>query len=274
MQTSTCHRNCPLCHSDAPKGLFKVTAKSFSNNVTLIQSELDKLGLPQEMEFSRCENCSMIYLADILNAQTAEAYYHNCIDAEASKRKIYRNAKRRRYAGLSHQLLMNALNTIDGEILVFEYGCGWGDFLSRIHGDGVKVVGLEYDQRKANFCKEKGIHVVDQLNDLNDIHIFFSNQVFEHMPSPFELLQQIKPRLHSKFTGYISVPFYEPETIKDIEARLKSGEAVTDKNLNPYEHINLFSHDTLRQLLLNCGFQTVDTLPHGISFRFTQEILI
>jgi 2-polyprenyl-3-methyl-5-hydroxy-6-metoxy-1,4-benzoquinol methylase len=149
------------------------------------------------------------------------------------------------------------------EITVFEYGCGWGDFLTKIRGDGVHVIGLELDQRKINFCKSQDIQIVNDLSEIpGPIDIFFCNQVLEHLSDPKGTLLEIKQYLHPKFVGYASVPLYELTELRKMKIATAS-----DKNLNPYEHLNLFSSQTFEAILGSVGFGSFRRIHNGVIFR-------
>lgn len=258
-------RNCPLCNGNQSKVLFEIPTSSFVlNNETIIPSKLRQLGLYEDssgMELVECD-CNMIYVSSVLPYEILNRYYNECIDADLSLKKTHRILKQNHYDNLSKLLINRDLN-----VTVFEYGCGWGDFLVKARRDAARVIGLELDRRKIDFCKSQGLQIINRLSEIDShIDVFFCNHVLEHLPDPKKTLLEIKQYLHPKFIGYISVPLYTRKKIMDIKNKINSNIQVLDKNINPYEHLNVFSIETLHNLLNSVGFYgSYNT--HGVVFR-------
>jgi len=256
-------RNCPLCGAESANLLFKIPTSMFvPSNKSIVVSKLQQLGLYKKdsgMELVECDCCHMVYVPRVLHPELSKAYYNECIDANVSLSKTNRKFKQNRYEKLSKLLLQGKSD------VVFEYGCGWGDFLTKAQRNGIRVIGLELDERKRDFCKSRGIQIVNSLSEIEvPIDVFFCNQVLEHLRDPKSALLEIKQYLRLGFIGYISVPLY---SIKQLHAMKDRIAAISDKNINPYEHLNLFSTQTFQKFLISMGFCINNEVEGGMVIR-------
>lgn len=80
-----------------------------------------------------------------------------------------------------------------GRERIFEFGCGNGDFLSRIRGATSEVAGLEYNPAAVITAREKGLHVYSPDDGThafgNDWDAAFSFHVLEHVADPISFVR-------------------------------------------------------------------------------------
>ncbi len=206
--------------------------------------------------FVQCKSCSMIYVNKVLNNEWLYKYYNEGIDAEKSISKIFKKEKRNQLVYLWKNL--NALADKDATLKVLDYGAGWGDFLLVAKCIGVEVFGLELDQRKIDFAKRNGIPCGEfafiEKNAPYDI--FMCNQVLEHLDKPKEALKNLRSLLIEGAIGYISVPNFPIEIVKDQIRLIKQGK-LPSKDFDPLGHLNYFDVHSFRKILAETGFEEI-----------------
>ena len=265
-------RKCPICSSREFFIEFKIPPDTFlSNNFTLKIDVINQIGIlsdPDKLVMGKCKQCGMFYIPYVLDENFLKQYYQTCIDDELSKSKIYKNIKKMHYLDISNNLLSYAYKYMgqDLNLRVFELGCGWGDFLQRIAGPGVDVIGSEFDLRKIEFCKTKNIRIVKSISDIKDeakVNILFANQVFEHLDQPKIVMNELIPTLAKNFIGYFSVPYYSDDKMKERQKEV-ANRIFNDKNINPIEHLNYFTPTIFHQFLSRYNLQVFDIETLGI----------
>ena len=132
-----------------------------------------------------------------------------------------------------------------------EIGCGDGGFLEHVSKYYSRVVGNEPSKVYNQLTKNRGYectsdYITKDLIVSETFDSFCAKQVFEHLPSPKEVLKKIYEMLNENGTGFIEIP-NGSKTIYDR----RYFDIFTD-------HVNYFTPASLAKLVEECGFIVVD----------------
>jgi 2-polyprenyl-3-methyl-5-hydroxy-6-metoxy-1,4-benzoquinol methylase len=258
-------RSCPGCDAHVYENIVSLSPLHFVPlNHSYRSDVLEILDLDPNEYFPivRCRLCGFQYSLYLLKPELLDNLYNQCIDLPASKSKIYKAYKRKDYLHIWSSLFNLWLEGKGDETLdlrLLDYGCGWGDFMLTAQMPGLTCIGLEYDQRKVSYVRELGFHVVDALHDLDQLtpfDLFICNQVLEHVPEPKMVIRRINDCLAMDAYGFVGVPDFSAHYMKEVVHAFREGTLV-DKNVNPWEHLNYFSPDTLVKMLEEGGFRVI-----------------
>ena len=168
-----------------------------------------------------------------------------------------------------------------GEILdksVFDIGFGFAQALKYMQKKGLKVAGLEPSKEGVEYAKENGIEAIhcgierlDLVKDKSEVVLLLN--VLEHLRKPEQTLLNIKEKvLTSNGMLVIEVPndFNDFQIVADAEYDLD------EWWVYPPNHINYFSHDSLKDLLKGCGYKIVNctsSFPLDIFLLFGDQYI-
>lgn len=240
-------KTCPVCKSSKAETLFEQSFESVKVK-KFIQSyysaQLSEKISGNYYSLSRCSQCTLIYQSEILDTQGLNYLYEIAIDKTASL------AKREQANSQYFQSLVQDSYAPIGffpekkprEIRVLDFGMGWGHWAIAAQAHGLDVVGAELSQSRIEFAKSKGIEVIDIMNSqLDDFDYINTDQVFEHLDDPHDVLEQLVNRL--KPGGIIKI-FVPNSTIDRLKLKYGSWEPCKD-SFHPLEHINSFTNRSI-----------------------------
>lgn len=256
---SVTHRHdCPVCGGKVNQTLL---SRPFCHASVREFLELYYQGrVPQTVieaggyELVKCSACSFIWQATILGESLLKELYEHWIDSNDSLRK-----KLEAGGGLFKQYALEAerIATMVGkpprETRVLDFGMGWGFWCRMAVAFNYDVVGLDMSQERVAFAESMGIRAVRSLSDLADQSFDFIQccQVMEHVPEPRVVLHSLVDLLQDGGVMHIAVP-----DGAGIEESLSADDWCASKDaVQPLEHINCFSHETLKRLATGAGLQ-------------------
>ena len=140
---------------------------------------------------------------------------------------------------------------------LFDIGFGFAQALIYFKGKGLKVSGLEPSTEGYQYAKSKGLNVynaeIENFQEINDkFDIVFLNNVLEHLRKPADTLNRIKEELLLK-NGLLVVDV--PNDFNDFQIIANQEYNLDEWWVYPPNHINYFSHDSLKSLLKGCGYK-------------------
>lgn len=143
---------------------------------------------------------------------------------------------------------------------LLDFGCGYGALTQMLAGRDIQSFGYEPSAERSARASQSKFEVLDSLDKVADIGPFdllVCTEVLEHVPNPREVLRFLKKHASPGALLAITVPQCSLSFIFDsISAFLK------DKRLppviNPWEHLNYFSTQSLCRLLAEEGFKVVN----------------
>ncbi len=241
--------NCLFCENSPDKVLFpeKLHDSSFTGFSFSARRERQR----EHYRIVRCEKCGLIRSDPIIDLNTIDNLYteSSCL----SQHEIPYAAKT--YAKLTSKLLKKySPNRIQS---LLEVGCGTGFFLKEALGMGLKeVLGFE----PSRDCCEKADATVDGLiinsvfdSDMIDgktFDLICSFHVFDHLPNPRKTIASLSQHLSAN--GMLLLVVHDVESL--------SAKILGDYSpIFDVEHIYLFSKNTIKILLENADFKTLET---------------
>lgn len=274
MRSIKINRDCPNCKSNASKVLFQLEARQFTTiNSTYRPDYNEVLGIADDQVFPllRCINCDFVYAGWLPDDNFLELLYDVVIDPNLGL------SASRCLSWLSRLSYVNSilLKQIDRSfrdyenVRVLDYGCGNAFMLEtlKISSDQIHVSGFEASKTRLDVLNSKNIKAfnrVESLLDLKHFHVVILNEVLEHVKDFKEVLSTVYNILEPKGIVWISVPNYSNQRIKTIQNSAIKKQAYP-LDLNPWEHLNYFSPENLREITRECGFREIlnDTLDLG-----------
>jgi 2-polyprenyl-3-methyl-5-hydroxy-6-metoxy-1,4-benzoquinol methylase len=232
--------NCDLCGADAPFPIF---------------TRQDRF-TAQKFQFVKCSNCGLIYLHSQPTQDELANYYPS--DYEAFY-LIDENTSGRNQWHLQRALRLQ-LNFIENNISskgrLLDIGCATGNFLNIAHTNGWKVLGIEPIEEAAKIAREHyHLDVITGTLDSVDLEnasfdVISMWDVLEHLPSPKNTLFKCEKLLKSGGLLVFSIPNL-----------ISFDRYIFGENWIGWDaprHFNLFTQDSISQLLNLAGFEEVD----------------
>jgi len=247
--------HCPVCGSNQAGTLHQATysdpvLKQFI--ISFYQGRADlNLFANAVYRVAKCDRCSFIYQTSVLNDEGMAALYGDWVDAKVSLQKK-QNARAKLFKQYSGQIqtVSRLFPILPGQVNILEFGMGWGYWSRMAQAFGFRVSGFELSPERAQYAGSLGVEVIDKLPQAGShYHFIYANQVFEHLSSPLETLQQLQARLRPDGVIYLRVP-----DARGVEKVLKqSGWSSELDAIHPLEHINCFTRESLCQLAWRAG---------------------
>ena len=139
---------------------------------------------------------------------------------------------------------------------LLDVGCATGNFMKVAHDNGWQVQGIEPIEKAAKIAREyyrlevitSSLDVAPLEDDSFDVIIMWD--VLEHLPNPKKILYRCHDLLRSEGLLVFSIP-----NLKSFDRYLFGENWI---GWDAPRHFNLFTDDTLDQLLATTGFEHVD----------------
>ncbi len=253
-------RYCPNCGSEetiheikVPVGYFTSSNDTYDKNI-LREFETN---LANKTTLVKCASCSFIYSKYMLDNDQYAKLYDFLIVPELSLKKNNISSKQEAIKSFFNKIepLLNKKSRI------LDYACGWGSFLKIFISNGFEeAFAFEYSQSRREYLRQNNISILYNLEELKQnapYDFIICNQFLEHDLNFNETLELFQSILSE--TGYIWIAVPNALTLFDFHHddtfALKS---IPNKDVNPWEHVNHFTPDTLFEILKNKGFEIFD----------------
>jgi 2-polyprenyl-3-methyl-5-hydroxy-6-metoxy-1,4-benzoquinol methylase len=207
----------------------------------------------------RCSDCQQIFHKLILNAEWNERRFTTWMSADAIKefenqRGIASASKKfdRARSYVEHILRIEKLTRSvrgDRPIRLLDFGCGFGHFLLTCERFGFDAVGVDRATPRIEGAVVKVYPSLIDLSGAEPFHAITLFEVLEHLDEPATMLRQLAERLVSGGLLILETP--DCEGVTGIKTREDY-----DK-VHPLEHINAFTHETLKSIAERHGFRHI-----------------
>jgi hypothetical protein len=217
-------------------------------------------------ELAKCEPCGFIWQTQILNEEGLRRLYGEWISSADSLKKK-KNAALSLFSRYAREveIIPHLLGRqYPGEINVLDYGMGWGNWCLMAKAFGLNVMGIDLSEERTCVGHKSGIEVVSDPTKLAaaSIHFINAEQVFEHIPHPRKILEDLAQTLVPGGVARIAVP-----DGRKIESKVKNPAWKAAKDAaHPLEHVNIFTNRSLKRLGQLAGLQLMDQ-PFLLSAR-------
>lgn len=165
---------------------------------------------PQRFVYLRCRSCKSVFLADVpanLGDYYPEDYYHLPSLAELD----------RAAAGEASKLALLRPWVASGPLV--EIGAGFGVFARAARQAGFDVTAIEMDARCCDYLEEVvGVRAIQSdaperaLVELGSIPVVVLWHVLEHLPRPWDVLEQVATQLEPG--GVLALAMPNPDSIQ------------------------------------------------------------
>lgn len=262
------HRACPVCGERKCRQIMKFSPELLlAVNTTYKEKDLKASlnGKEDFLTYSQCETCGMVYCEHVFDDDTLRKVYQQAIDHQKSKQKTLKIKKRigliRIWIHMLRLLKLSGRSHL-GDLKVLDYGCGWGDFLDVVDGYGVQVLGFDGDNIKTELPIERGHNIVASTKDIEKngpYDIVVMNSVLEHLQDVEETMRLVDRVLKPRGLLVLHVMDYRSAFLKKNMRRLEQNKPALTKNLNPVEHVNVYSYQSLMNTFKHYHYQFVAT---------------
>lgn len=208
----------------------------------------------------KCARCSLAYQKWVPSEEFIYTLYNDWLSSGRSPTPFSWTPDTVRYSRDAHELIMvsKMLQRPLSEITFLDYGMGWGKFCMTAMMMGCRTFGYDVALDRVEYGKQLGIKSVEieQIPTLAADYIS-TEQVFEHLSEPYEVIEVLASALKIGGVLKISVPF-----AKDLSSRLRhpdwNARKYTRNSLNPIhplEHVNCFTANSLKSLGQRVGLE-------------------
>lgn len=162
-----------------------------------------------------------------------------------------------------HRKFLEYIDLKDKDVL--DYGCGVGMFLKMCREEKqARVMGMELNKIQTDYMfEEYKIPAVNNILDLekSTFDLICCYHVLEHVQNPDRLLKDFQNRLNENGYLYVSVPQNFGKIFDEASGMITNN----FENYYHLNHVNLFSKNSLKNILAKYGFKIVkeDELMYG-----------
>ena len=143
---------------------------------------------------------------------------------------------------------------------LLDFGCGYGALTRMLAGRDIQCFGYEPSTERRARASQGELKVLDSLDKVADVgpfDLFICTEVLEHVQDPRDVLRFLRRHASSGALLAITVPQCDPSFMANsIAAFLR--ERLLPPVINPWEHLNYFSAESLRRLLAEESFKVVN----------------
>jgi 2-polyprenyl-3-methyl-5-hydroxy-6-metoxy-1,4-benzoquinol methylase len=208
---------------------------------------------------SRCTDCGLVFQPFIPDDNMLVEIYSRWVADAGMKLENNFDLDDYRYLGDEVQFIIQHTGKRPAEIKVLDLGFGWGHWARMAMAYGCEVSGIELSDQRKEFGRSIGINVID-LDDLPAAEFDFvhTEQVFEHLAQPREVLERLTAALRTGGLIKLSVPDAEP-ALRKLEASRAFSALTAHEQMAvaPLEHINSFTRKSLVSFCSLVGLRPV-----------------
>jgi SAM-dependent methyltransferase len=207
--------------------------------------------------YVQCKHCAQAYHRDILSptwnarrfekwmTQDAIRIFEETVTTPGSR--IHDAEKRTKHV-LQIELLTRGLRG-NNAVRVLDFGCGYGDFLAMCAAYGFEAHGIDRSAARRDNAR---VLVHPELADLAGqppFHAVTLFEVLEHLDDPRSILEALRP--HVMTGGILVLETPDCAGVSGISTRNDY------QKINPLDHINGFTSETLQRIASETGFQPI-----------------
>ncbi|MDR2877077.1 MAG: class I SAM-dependent methyltransferase [Chromatiales bacterium] len=262
---------CPACESGkfstlfkekfSDKKVWKFIERKFKN-----PENVRDLLADGNYELCKCRSCTLIFQRNILSDEYTSQLYDNwLIDEDAESELSKEKLAPRQLAYFANEVLTigRLMKRPHHEIKVLDYGLGRGWWCQIAQAFGFDAYGTDLATRLVAQARDKGIKAIG-VTELNTQRFDFINteQVFEHLARPLDVLRQLREILGK--TGVIKISVPEGRGLEKRIPLMDWSAPRWDKRYlvaaTPLIHINTFTQRSIAAMAKRAGLNAL-TVP-------------
>jgi SAM-dependent methyltransferase len=211
----------------------------------------------QTWTYVQCKDCEQAYHRDVLAPQWNDRRFAKWMTQDAIRifeeaittpgSRLHEAEKRTKHV-LQIELLTRRLRG-NNAVRVLDFGCGYGDFLAMCAAYGFDAHGVDRSAARRDNAR---VLVHSELSDLSGqapFHAVTLFEVLEHLDDPRAILEALRPHLIADGILVLETP--DCTGVRGIST-------LDDyRKINPLDHINGFTCETLRRIATETGFQPI-----------------
>ena len=257
------NRCCPLSGEPHSRVLTYLPATVVgAANPTYRPNFADILGISPEDEFPIVESPSGFVFSGWLPPDDfLRRVYEDVID---HSRTITETVEYRRalleLGGTFLQTVERHFPTSARPLRLLDFGCGYGALTRMLAGRDIQSFGYEPSAERNVRASRGGFEVLgslDKVADVGPFDLFICTEVLEHVPDPREVLRFLRKHARPGALLAITVPQCAPAFIASCIATFLR-DRLLPTVINPWEHLNYFSAESLRRLLAEESFKVIN----------------
>lgn len=216
-----------------------------------------------------CTGCGLLYQREIPDADFMREIYTDWIIEGDELAPTSKPLSEEYYTYLASEVmhLLSEQRSIVGSerrIRVLDFGMGWSGWLQMARSFGAVVYGSELSEPKIAYARSIGVPVLNsaQVAEMQ-FDLVCTEQVFEHVPHPAELLESLVASLAPN--GYLKISVPSGQAVKAMLLRWRWGDAIACQQdlmpIHPLEHINCFTAQSLNAFAARYGLKRAAVSP-------------
>jgi Methyltransferase domain len=253
---------CPGCGHDTAGVLLRERYDSAPIDSFLRQQYEGRARLGQLSgcfyELVRCERCELAYQRTVPGPGLLGELYDEWIPSSERERLArLRDVYVPDYWAQQIHFIIEHLGLKPCDVTMLDFGMGWAEWASMARAYGCEVYGSELSVERIRYAHSIGIPTLDwaQIGQ-RAFHYINTEQVFEHLLEPLQVLRHLAGALAPRGVIKISVP--DSRTALRTVSRKRSFEALSASQripVQPLEHVNCFEYRTLARLAAAAGLK-------------------
>jgi len=212
-----------------------------------------------DYELVRCTACELGYQRNVpADALLAEIYDVWIPSSERERLRRMRTLYDYSYTAEQVHFLIDQLGLQPWQVEILDFGMGWCEWASMARAFGCRVAGAELSVERLEYARSIGIETVDwDAIPKREFHFIHTEQVFEHLIEPVEVLKHLARALHPKGMLLVSVPDSRVALKRAAGAKFGSLAPKTIVPIQPLEHVNCFEFKTIERMAKAAGLKVM-----------------
>lgn len=273
--------HCITCQSTSFRsiwtGKFSDDAVRFFMRQHFYSGDVDRFIQDEEFNLVICNHCNQMFHQRILTPDWMNILYSEWIDdaqIEAFENHVGKNPDRRNSLEVGRQWLKHGLrltHLLDEafpratHFNVLDFGCGDGQFISSISMLGMRAFGIDFSATRDDRAGQRGVNILSSLNafrelNIDELHAITLFMTLEHVDEPLEMLKELSHCLTPRGVLIVEVP-----DCSGIHGAPENHTAF--HNVQPLEHVNNFTPDTLSLICREAGFTGIRKPPAHVTTK-------
>jgi SAM-dependent methyltransferase len=223
-----------------------------------------------EYVLRECFECGLIFQQQIPNDEMTGIVYDGWADPNKSLDKKLRSVMGRGRTALEVMSIIDFLGKDPSDLRMLDFGMGWGFWCRIASAFGCDVYGLEVSSSRLSYAEIAGVKILGpkELHSL-DFDFINTEQVFEHLSQPLETALVLSGALRNGGILKISVPngMRVKRRLRHPDWTARKGTRRSMNDVFPFEHINCFTHQSLRHLGARVGLSPI-RIPARLRYRY------
>jgi SAM-dependent methyltransferase len=256
------NRLCPITGEASIGELGYISAATIAaNNPTYRSSLAEVLGISLADEFPIVEGpTGFVFSGWLPPSDFLRRVYEDVVDHSSTITNTiaYRSTLLEFAAGLLAAAQRQPPPSAGRRLL--DYGCGYGSLLRILAGGEVSAIGYEPSAARQSQASQSGFAILNSLDRVaaaGPYDLLICTELLEHIADPRAALRFMRKNAAPRALLGITVPCCERPYVKACLDGLAEAKELSPV-FNPWEHLNYFSAQSLRQLLAEEGFAVIN----------------